>query len=455
MKSPILLGVAGLSGAVIILGQMNVGATPGQGVSDRQASVGNASGTIAEPDGGSPDVIVGSLPSTVHWATNGTESSYSIATTSCNIGDANLDWIDTPSNKHPVIGQNMFRLKDGRFEQIGQSWLKHAFCALQQTLSGCGDCNGGGGCLSYLSPGCADPYSASRHGSQAGLGPKHIVNAHTGFFPINSSFPYWPQGEGTSGSYRRRIRVQNVDLANPGALYFIEGQYVALDDAAARRNNNNASYRQVNVNSSNFDLTFAGGTQMMKAGIEAWKDNDPTVTLVTAIVPFEGKFVIGYKVTDNGNGTWDYEYAVYNMNSDRSGAKFIVPADNSVTVTNMGFHDVAYHSGDGIDEVNYDDTDWAAVRNSADMTWSTESHATNPNANALRWGTLYNYRFRADSGPVEVEASIDLFKPGTPDNVVFTVMGPETKGPSCSRPGARARVAPPISTATAASASRT
>ena len=33
------------------------------------------------------------------------------------------------------------------------------------------------------------------------------------------------------------------------------------------------------------------------------------------------------------------------------------------------------------------------------MTWSTETFATNQNANAIRWGTLYNFRFDADRPP--------------------------------------------------------
>ena len=87
---------------------------------------------------------------------------YSFGTSSVNVGNVNLDWIDGSPN-HPVIGQNMFRLKDGRFEQIGQSWLKHGFCALQ--LLGCGACATQAGCLSFLKPGCRDPYSASLSGA--------------------------------------------------------------------------------------------------------------------------------------------------------------------------------------------------------------------------------------------------------------------------------------------------
>ena len=50
---------------------------------------------------------------------------------------------------------------------------------------------------------------------------------------------------------------------------------------------------------------------------------------------------------------------------------------------------------------------------SAGVSWSTETFDQNPDANALRWGTLYNFRFDADVPPTTGEARIGLFEPGT------------------------------------------
>ena len=68
------------------------------------------------------------------------------------------------------------------------------------------------------------------------------------------------------------------------------------------------------------------------------------------------------KATDLGLGLFHYEYALYNMNADRNVGAFSlgVPADASVT--NIGFHDVGYHSGDGPGHVDFDGADWPSAR---------------------------------------------------------------------------------------------
>src|SRR6185295_15691427 len=80
-----------------------------------------------------PDVIVGDLSDVGNFGKVGNISAYAIGTTSCNIGNVNVKWI-AGTNEHPVIGQNMYRLKNGRFEQVGLSWLKHGFTALTGTI---------------------------------------------------------------------------------------------------------------------------------------------------------------------------------------------------------------------------------------------------------------------------------------------------------------------------------
>jgi hypothetical protein len=409
-----------------------------------------ASTTTSADSGGvagmiGPDVTIGSMNGTSTWASNATMTVYSFGTTSCNIGDMPLNWDDNNGqDDYPVIGQNMYKVTaDGRFEHIGQGWLKHAFCALQ----GANLCPVGGqacqpvcgGCCDELGVGCSDPYGAGLNGSQPGLGPKWQINANTGTFAVPHADPPYDD------DFDRRVQVLNADLSptfNPGALYFIEGHYIAKDDAAWGNQNNNTSYRRVNVGAApSYFLSFMPGqaTHQEKSGIHAWRDNDPhagdgdpsnDVQLVNAQVPGEGLFILGYKVLDNGNGTWHYEYVLYNMNSDRSAMSFSVPVGGGVQLTNIGFRDVPYHSGDGPGGVTYDGTDWSSAIAGGAMTWSTQTFAQNPSANAVRWGTAYTFRFDADSGPAETDVEFELFKPGTPGVMIVPAMGPAPK-PTC------------------------
>ncbi len=96
------------------------------------------------------------------------------------------------------------------------------------------------------------------------------------------------------------------------------------------------------------------------------------------------------------------------MNSDRSAQAFTIPAVAGITITNAGFHDVTYHSGEPMDG-----TDWTFNRTASAATWTTVPHSVDPDANALRWGTLYNFWFDADAPPSDVDGVITLFKPAT------------------------------------------
>jgi hypothetical protein len=231
----------------------------------------------------------------------------------------------------------------------------------------------------------------------------------------------WP---GTGGNcIYKRLQIANNDLnltLNPGARFFCEVHYIPTDEstttgpsgeflpAKAGVRGNNCSYREVLVGSQSvtsgtgcsttdggYNLAFSGNTVALKPAIEAWKTVDPTVTLVTIDIPNDGRVIVGYKVTDLGNGTWNYEYAVYNHNSHRSVGSFSLPKKGAEVVpANVGFHDVAYHSGEP-----YDGTDWTPTITDGGISWGTAPFATNPNANAIRWSTLYNFRFQANSAP--------------------------------------------------------
>jgi hypothetical protein len=348
---------------------------------------------------------------------------YAFGTTSCNIGNQPLEWFAQPDPRHPFIPMNAYRYRNGRFEQIGLGWGKHGFAALQGTL--CGPCQSSG-TSTYLGVGCSDPYSSGLNGSQSGLGTRTEVNAATGVFPgtFNQGMPTAPATIG------RRVQIKADDLnpaLNSGALYVAEGHYIHQQDATAGNDDNNASYRTFtvgNLSGGSYPMTLTGPTVQQKPAIEAWKAFDPLVTLVPVDVPGDGRFIVGYRVSDLGGGSWRYEYAVHNLNSHRSGQSFSVPVPTGVTLSGVGFKDIPYHSGDP-----YLGTDWTPTQAGGAMTWAGGTFASNPNSNALRFATLYNFWFVADRPPVAATGSIGLFRPGTgtaPSSVAFAIAAPSS-----------------------------
>lgn len=371
----------------------------------------------AEVGAGVADIVTTEITDVENWDA-GEFRAYAAGTTSCNIGTVPLEW-SIFSPEHPVIAQHMYRLRPDsyqrrRFEQIGQSWLKHGACALDQSL--CGTCVPTG--CGSLGVGCSDPYSASENGLQPTAGPKFQVNASTGEFVYPPADP--PYNDETA----RRLRVHRseVDAAsNPGTIYFIEAHYVHPQDnpSTGDRASNNASYRQLDLAADGEALGFIGETQAMAMAIEAWQVADPEVQIATVTLPGEGTIKVAQRSYWNRDGTWDYEYAVQNLDVDRSIGSFSVPVPAGVNVTQIGFHDVDYHSGEPISGA-----DWQGSVQGGAITWSTEPEWLNPNANAIRWGNLYNFRFTADRAPGSTAVDLGLFKPGTPSTVTAMLAGP-------------------------------
>jgi len=389
-----------------------------------------------------PDVIVGDLsglnqPS----ASSGTQVGLAVGTDSCNAGTVNLNWFALPANDHPVIPQNLYRMSGGaanndRFEQIGQSSVKHAFTALTQNLCGFG-CNGTGG--SQLGSGCSDPYSASLNSGGTGhtLGSRAWINPFTGAYPRGDSAtpPNTHTGHIHDGP-AHRILVEINDLSttlNPGATYYAEAQYVTPHEYAWCLANptqcnmyNNVSYRQYTVSgtTSPFSFSTSLSTVREKPAIAAWTGS--TSVDIQPAPGTDGVGTVAYKVTNPSPGVWHYEYAVYNQNLDRAINLFSVPVPVGVNVSNVGFHAPPQHPGftsDGtVGNAGYSSTPWSQALGGGTLDWNTETFAQNPNANAIRWGTLYNFRFDCDRPPQNTVATVGFFKTGSP--ITVAIQGP-------------------------------
>jgi len=367
-----------------------------------------------------PDVICGALTDVNYYGSVGDVSAYAIGTTACNKGTVELDWIDNTPN-HPVISVNIFRLHDGRMEQLGVTFVKHSFAVINGNACGFG-CSGGA--FDALGVGCSDPYGAGLNGDQTGLGPRSEINAVTGDFV----YPYTSRGQSGNAIFKRS-QVKTADMGTPGALYFVEGQYIIKDENGHLNSEgeptsfNNVSYKRLSGIGNSANTT--GGTIREQSALMAWQAHgngvnqpDPSITVVPIWVPGEnGKIEVASRAIDQGDGTWRYEYAVHNQNSHKSVGSFSVPV--SSTTTNHYFNDVDYHSSV---DANLSGADWAPAEGSDAISWACEPAIVNSNANAIRWGTTYNFSFVTDAAPTTGDVSIGMWRdPNTTVTATLTV----------------------------------
>jgi hypothetical protein len=411
-------------------------------------------GTSGAPDGSvpGPDVIVGDLPDMEQFGSSGTQVGLGVATTSCNNGDQPVNWFSLPGTDHPVIPQNLYRMSGGannndRFEQIGQSWLKHAFFALEdeECNFGCIPTNTGG---THLGAGCSDAYDAGGNADQFLLGSRAWVNPFVGSFPSTAADHTGHTHTGTT----HRLFVEANDLStttNPGATYYAEGQYVTPHEYAWCQTHagqcnmyNNVSYRRFNVfGTTSFSFVPVGGTVRMTPAINAWPG--ATIQTIEPAPGVDGRAFLAYKVTGPVAGLYHYEYAIYNQNLDRgiqsfSVPRLLVPAASGAELGEQGieFHAPPQHPGfanDGTQgDAGFSSAEWTFNSSAASLTWNSETFAQNPNANAIRWGTLYNFRFDTATPPAASNATVGFFKTGA--SIVVAIQGPRPVGGASPTP---------------------
>jgi hypothetical protein len=414
-----------------------------------------------------PDVIVGDIEDVDQFDPPvGTQVGFAIGTDSCNNGDQPIDWFALPNTDHPLVPQNLYRMSGGednqqRFEQIGQSWMKHTFEALEDTV--CGTCDTSG-CQTgtHLCPGCSDPYVSSLNGDQDLIGSRAWVNPFTGSFPSNADDHTGHQHDGVS----HRVRVETVDVmpsGNPGATYFGEAAYISGHEytwcqAHPDQCNmfNNYSYRQFSVTGGPtfFNFSPVSSTVRMQPAIQAWAATGATVQQVEPDPGNDGLLFVGYKVTGPTAGMWHYEYTIFNMNLDRAIQSFeVVYPFFPPSLNNVGFHAPPQEPGwtnDGtFNNQGYSSEPWTFTKGFTSATWNCETFAQNQNANAVRWGTLYNFRFDSPAEPVTSTANIGFYKTGAPVSVQIQAPFQSDATPTPSATATATPIVSPSPTATA------
>jgi hypothetical protein len=377
--------------------------------------------------GGLLDVSLGALSGIQQVAHDGTypngQVALSMATTSCNLGQVDVPWYQAMDERHPLIHMAIYRLLNGRLEQIGVSWLKHGFFALSN--SQCTPCqNPSNG--TFLGVGCSDTYGVSNNSNRNDLGPRNEVNPYFGTWECTGShFSGGIQdctrrhGSSGHGPLDHRLVTTDADLANPGATYYYEAYYVVQGD---EKLTNNWGYRRCTMTWTGTTWSFSTpstGNPLVEGPVLAtWGDSRQAIP----VSPGDGEVLLAVKTTDLGNGSWQYEYALLNKTSDRQVRSFSLPVRGVPDIANISFHD----------NDNDPSNDWQMTLQDDTLKWQCEAYAQNPNARALMFGYQFNFRFDAPAPPTALNVSLGPFKPDTgtgngdvgPDVVVVST-GPE------------------------------
>ncbi len=423
----------------VVIGSMTIrakaewvgGVQPEIGVGDDIVDEASGSRTASGNLFRGPDMTFCQLYGLGQYGRSGDIVGLSVATTSWNVGDQDLMWFNIPDEEHPYIVMNLFRLKDDRFEQIGQSHIKHGFYALGSHQCGGPSCTyeSGHGPGDWLGTGCTDTYGAGLNASQSGLGPKYEVDPWAGYWYYPGS--HMQGSHGHDGQINHRLQVHDSDLnppQNPDATYYSEGYYVVLDDVNAM---NSAAWKEVTITSGApggtwyFGMSGSGTFPNTGYALDAWTGAQQTILAqqipVIEFVSPDGRCQLGAKATDLGDGQWHYEYALLNIDMDRQVGSFSIPIPANTEVSNVEFH-AAEHHGEPVntaddDAVPIDNAPWTIAVSADAVTWST---TTNP----VRWGTLYNFRFDADVSPGDAVVSLGMFRAGIPAEVTGLTVGP-------------------------------
>lgn len=334
-----------------------------------------------------------------------------MSTTSCNVGSNQIPWDAPMQTTHPMIAMNLYRLLNGRFEQVGFSWMKHGFFATNSP--GCGTCSPAGtGAL--LGVGCSDTYGTSNNSDRNYLGGRDEVNAFTGVWNCNGSYfsnyindcVRRNNGSGLD-AVAHRLVVRDQDMGNAGAQYFYEAYYVNANEVDKY---NSAASREATMTWSGtaWNISTTAAAQVQGVAINRWGEYRDFAQPRT-----DGDLIVAVQTTNLGGGMWHYEYAVYNHDCDRQIRSFSVPVPIGATVQNIGFHDIDF---DGTN-------DWAGAVSGASISWSTGTFGSST-ANPLKFSSLFNFRFDCNVPPANSSASLDYFKPGTGTTIAAVTTGP-------------------------------
>jgi len=390
-------------------------------------------GQIAEQ--GVLDDGVPSTPNLVKIAPSATLKSVGQASAGVEIGDA--VWIPKfssnglypfdPPDQHPFLVWNMYRIADGRIEQLGASGVKHAFLTLNFNCTiNCGSGN-------VLWPGCEDVYGTGTNNSNSSQGPRYDIIPSDGlFFSEGSFFDPGRTGSQTnnSGSFENRLLVADSDLLVSGADYFLDSWYVVMADIDIW---NSMGFHSITPNESGGTWSFGPlGPFTNGPTIENWvaaDTTDPNESHETIVVPSatpgalypanlpQGHLRVLGKATEVAPGRWRYNYAVQNYDFDRNIDQVRIPLPASAQIFETWF------GAPVVDGVQV--ADWTVEHVGGELVF-TAPPGIPPNTNALSWFSLFNFEVETDVPPVDGRGTmtLEVADAGSPSQVTTDIVAP-------------------------------
>jgi len=315
-----------------------------------------------------------------------------------------------PRDQHPFLVWNMYRISDGRIEQLGASGVKHAWLTINFGCSiNCGNNN-------ILWPGCKDVYGSSTNDNNRDQGPRSEIFASEGlFFSSPSFFDPGDTGDQTNfaADFENRLMISKSDLQVVGAEYFLDAWYVVMADVNIW---NSMGYHSINPQAVGSGWTFGTlGPITPSTPIENWvaaNTTDPMeghriveVDGPTPAAEYPNNLPSGHlrvlaRAIDLGQGEYRYNYAVMNFDFDNGISEFFVPLPSGAQVSETfmtGPADVLSSA-------------WTASVEPGGVRFSA------PAGDKLPWFTLYNFELVVDQAPA-ADGSVALI-PASPDGDV-------------------------------------
>ena len=326
----------------------------------------------------------------------------------------------SPQDQHPFLVWNMYRIADGRIQQLGSSGVKHAFLTINSNCTI--DCGSG----NVLWPGCEDVYSSGTNNSNFNQGPREDVLPAEGlFFSAGSFFDPDRTGDQTNDSttWQNRLMVDENELQTPDATYFLDSWYVVQYDIDIW---NSMGFHEINPSPSGNGWSFGPlGPFTEGPVLDQWIEfgsmsplqahESIVVASETPDAPYPGNMPQGHlrvlvDAIETSPGVWRYNYAIQNFDFTRAINQLRIPLPDSAQL-----FDTFFYSPE-VDGVVGDD--WTVSRDNDQLVFDA------PANNHLRWFSLYNFEIETNAVPGSDEVRLIPAQAGFPSELSVEIIVP-------------------------------